>query len=134
MLGNDLFQKCRRPDDFSLAIYTRVLGIALGQEGSAVLAQDAIVKLQPGLHRDIQGGLDHDQIIVAGRLAVFALGFRYREKNALVFNGLVGQAQETEQLVAADFEPTKVVSVVSIPHVVGVTVDDAARSSVLYHG
>jgi hypothetical protein len=69
---------------------------------------------------DPRRSADQDFVVVAGRRAIAATGFVYRQ-DALVlgFQLAVGKAQGAQQFDAANLKPDQVVGIVDNAHLVG---------------
>ncbi len=121
-LINYFFDKRRRPHDLAVFIDTRMLRIALRQQCFTVFVINFIIEFDAGFDRWVDRRFNHQDFIVFCRGGVFAMGLCHGKKDPVVFDFFIGQSQESEHFAAADFKPAKIVAVIGLAHIVGITV------------
>jgi hypothetical protein len=111
-----------------------VPGVSGGVDHGPVLAGDGIIELHAGTESRVQGGVDHEDVIVARRGEIFAFDFGYGQHEPPGFDLPVGHSQMPEQLGPADLEPAQIIGVINDTHGIRVTVYDPVGGAVCWGG
>ena len=115
----------RRAHGAAFPVGAGVLGHAFGEEGLAFRVSHIVHKGKRSASDFGYPGADVDEIVIAGGLAVTALGFPDREHDAEPFDLRIAHSHAADVLAAGTLEKMQIFRVIKVAHRIGLPIRDA---------
>ena len=112
------------------AIANHVYRLSLGKQERVRLAQHTIAKLHHEAAHPCHSRFNYDLVVVSCGGAITALRLNHRQMTVICqLHFLVIEAELTQKLNPANFEPDEIVRVIDNAHLVGLSVANANRAA-----
>ncbi len=99
--------------------------IAFGQKSQAIFAVKLVCKAQRGSAVRLYPDANLNKIVIAGRAAVPAPGFSYRQKISLSLDIRIAHSEKADIRIATSLEDMQILGMINITHRIGLAVRDA---------